>query len=847
MHPRRYRESRWPVVVGFLVPTCILLLPDLISGHFFAFRDAGSYYFPLYEWIGQHWRSGQSVPLWNPHENGGLPLVSDPTAALWYPGKWIFAAPLPYPVCFQIFLCSHVVLAWWGLYFVCRLWNRSQVASSIAAASYAFGGYVLFQVSNPPYLIGAAWLPWAIACGESSLRRGNRQGLVAAACCLSLMILGGDPQTAIHTMIALALYLIWHASWVAWMRLATLVLTTCVLSSVVVLPSSTWVDRTDRATESPRSVWDLLDGESDGGFSDLVAEPTAGTHDEKTYRYSYTPGRWSEWLWPNISGDLFPKNGRWIKQWSANRRTWVPSLYMGMLTIVAACSVWAVRGQDRRRRWMSRLLVISLIAACGKYGLVAIGEHFFGDSRLAGGVGGLYHGMVTLIPGYQFFRYPAKWLVFSSLAIACLSAWGVDGLLNRESGRPARHGLVSAPKLTAIITAATLLALIVHLSGWTDAWFHRRSVDRLFGPFDSLGARWCVTVALLHTLFIGGGLLILQQWTKRWPNAAKPHRGLAWALLIIAIADLMVANHRLTPAVSNRVWRPPTGLAAEQDVEHLYPIRVQQLNQMRYMDVKDRERIYDQRWQEANRNALPKHHMLARPELELVEVTGSAAPQDWQRLERATSSKRAFLALIGVERVMTIEPSRTGHDSFQVTWETVESSEPRFWIAEMAIDLSRGRDRRLSTTTWNRIASRQPGTVFLAGPSESTDESTVRSGSRRRGEYVKCVSYGPNAITLNVRLHSPGWVVINDRFHPGWRSHFTTGSNETAQPRENSPEPLDVLCANGWARAVRLPAGNHRVTMQFRPLEFLIGARLSLAAWLISIGYLCWPFVNRRR
>jgi hypothetical protein len=810
-----------------------------MSGRFYAFRDVGSYYFPLYEWIGIHWWNGGSVPLWNPHENGGLPLVSDPTAALWYPGKWIFAAPLSYPVCFQIFLVSHVVLAWWGLYFNCRLWNRSQIASSLAAGSYAFGGYVLFQVSNPPYLIGAAWLPWAIAWGESTLRRGDRRALLASSCCLSLMMLGGDPQTAIHTVIALALYLVWHASWVAWMRLSTLVLTTCVLSSVVILPSSTWVDRTDRATQSPRSVWDLLDGESGGRWTDLVADPEPNTHDQRIYRYSYSPVRWLEWVWPNISGDLFPSNQRWIKKWSANRPTWVPSLYMGLLTIIAACSVWNVRGQDRRRRWMSRLLVISLIAACGRFGLVALGERLAGDSWLAGGVGGLYHAMVTLIPGYEFFRYPAKWLVFSSLAIACLAAWGVDGLLDRESGRTARHGQ-SAVKLTVFVTAATMLALIIHLAGWTQAWFRGDSIitDRLFGPFDSQGARWCVTRALLHATLMGGLLLTLLRWTD---GISKHRKGLGWALLLIGVTDLVVANHRLTPTASSGLWQRPSDRATELQRDHLFPYRVQQLNQTRFFPARDKTRIFDQHWQQANRIGLPKHHMLSERPLELVDVAGSAAPLDWQRLEQAAASRQAFMAMIGVELVMTIQPARTANTRCEVTWQNVESAEPRFWIARYAIELSSDRRRVLSTTMWNQIANRPPGAVYLSGPTGAVSRplaTVFQNGPRRGEEHVKCVAYRPNTIQLDVLLDSPGWVVINDRFHPGWHAQFTTVGSEKTDRSANSAKPLDIRCANGWARAIWLPAGNHLVTMQFRPLEFLTGAMLSIAAWLAVSVYL---------
>ena len=35
-------------------------------------------------------------PLWEPEENAGMPLLGNPTAAVLYPGKLIYAV-LPYP------------------------------------------------------------------------------------------------------------------------------------------------------------------------------------------------------------------------------------------------------------------------------------------------------------------------------------------------------------------------------------------------------------------------------------------------------------------------------------------------------------------------------------------------------------------------------------------------------------------------------------------------------------------------------------------------------------------------------------------------------------------------------
>ena len=65
----------------------------LFGGGQFAFRDAAHFYYPLYYRVQQEWAAGH-LPLWEPRENSGMPLLGSPMAVL-YPGKILFAI-LPY-------------------------------------------------------------------------------------------------------------------------------------------------------------------------------------------------------------------------------------------------------------------------------------------------------------------------------------------------------------------------------------------------------------------------------------------------------------------------------------------------------------------------------------------------------------------------------------------------------------------------------------------------------------------------------------------------------------------------------------------------------------------------------
>ncbi len=186
--------------VSWIGPACgvALLLfvyrPVLFDGGQFGYRDAAHYYYPLYQKVQAEWAAGR-VPLWDPGENAGMPLLGNPTAAVLYPGKLIFAA-LPYPWAVRAYAVAHTALAFAGMLAMLRGWGASRPAAAIAAIGYAFGAPVLFQYCNIIFLVGAAWTPWGLRAVDRWLRLGRPGALATLAVTLAMQVLGGDPESA---------------------------------------------------------------------------------------------------------------------------------------------------------------------------------------------------------------------------------------------------------------------------------------------------------------------------------------------------------------------------------------------------------------------------------------------------------------------------------------------------------------------------------------------------------------------------------------------------------------------------------------------------------------------------
>src|SRR5262245_16586001 len=179
------------------IPIAALFGPALFADRSFAMRDAGHFYYPLFEWCCREWAAGR-VPLWNTLENCGVPVLADGSSSVFYPGKLLFVLPLDFALRYKLYIVGHVMLAAVNSYVLARAWRASPFASAVAAICYSCGGNVVFQYCNVVFLVGAAWLPLAVLALDRMLQLASWRWAVGLGVILALLVLGGDPQAAYH-------------------------------------------------------------------------------------------------------------------------------------------------------------------------------------------------------------------------------------------------------------------------------------------------------------------------------------------------------------------------------------------------------------------------------------------------------------------------------------------------------------------------------------------------------------------------------------------------------------------------------------------------------------------------
>lgn len=584
----------WPLGI-ICLPIIALFGPALSSDASFAMRDAAHYYYPLFEWTTAEWAAGR-VPLWNPYENCGVPVVADATASVFYPGKLIFALPLDFALCYKLYIVAHVFVAAFTSYLLARRWGQSHPAAGLAAVAYSCGGSVVFQYCNVVFLVGAAWLPLALLAIDGLAHQSRWRSAILLAATLSLMVLGGDPQSAFHAFGLAALYGLVLAtsrnqasaasdldpnkqsppsSRHQTLRVRELLqpaallviaaLFAFLLSAVQLLPSLEATGLSERAAfHRPRNIYEaaavafqpandaIPPGESTARHiaRGLLYNPPPGSHHDRVYDFSVGPWRVVELIWPNIGGRMLPTNRRWMSLVPAEGRVWSPTLYLGLFPVVLTIAAFFRPDLRPRLRWLRWTAVLFTVGGFGYYGLGWLLQemHLLApaaeENAISPAVGGLYWLAVTLLPSYAYFRYPAKLLVVAALAMSQLAASGLDDALSRP--RP-RLGKALLSLFVFSIAGASLLWF------FGGPWFDRfEAPDTTLGPFDASGARHDTALALLHTAVVAlaAAWLLWRAW--KFP----PHKACyALAALLLTAIELTAANSWLVFTAPADIWR----------------------------------------------------------------------------------------------------------------------------------------------------------------------------------------------------------------------------------------------------------------------------------------------------
>jgi len=554
-------------------PLCLLVMfaGVLTGSQRLAFRDVSYFYTPLYAFVAQ--QSAIDRPVWNPLDQTGMPLAGETTTAVYYPVRMLVYAPgWTAETAIGVYVWLHLVIASLAAYFVARRWRCRPMAAAVAGVVYPLSGIVLFLATNPPFLVGAAWLPLVLSPLISPqdrrlvvprivVPRIVISRIVIPGVAMAMMILGGDPPTALHALIIAGVVKLFRMSSAVWSvglrramstrwRAGVLpLLAAPVLASVLAAPqiaaSLAWSACSDRVQRDS----------APGEIGTPANAPENSTSRRHAFAFSVAPWRWAETVVPNLYGTPWPVNSRWDRLVFDGGVTrpetslWTPSLYGGgLIPFALLCGGGGFvirRYRGRATRWqVSRDWPWWVVLGVGGFASM-------------GSFAPVYGVLYDYLPGYDSLRYPSKWLPMVALAVALLAAGFVERWGRGDSKRKDGRSRINREIVVCVFVAASVGA----------AWIAIEAIGRLtlttsdpfWGPFMPGRAIDQVGRSAVHVVLIGTAL-IFAAW---WRGARR------WVWTAIVVVDLMVAHQGFVPQIDRNGERRIINAVVEEGLEEI--------------------------------------------------------------------------------------------------------------------------------------------------------------------------------------------------------------------------------------------------------------------------------------
>jgi len=417
--------------------------------------------------------------------------------------------------------------------------------------------------------------------------------------------------------------------------------------------------------------------------------------------------------------------------------------------------------------------------------LMAAGEHF-----------SLYGIFCRIIPGFRMFRFPVKYYFLFSFSVIMLGCLGFEKLKLR-----------ARPRLSAtLISIGLCVALFLLIYPARPQNFGDR--------YDALQG-WLFLRSLLRVcsfILISAGVIFLA--------AGKDKRKAGLTLALLCFADLYLAHRWLNPSVGLDFYQ---GSALVRDFarragDKKYPARILSLSP-------------------------------AQGELDFKHVIDPVA----QYAKIRDSLDTFWPALFGINDTRS-------HSSFHLAdipafddligkadRETAKIIMARAGVEHMYyrsvgfVPISAPFARAMIFYQASALGDRGQVLKLWSDPNFPAQEAILLEGGTAQGSTVPGMMAGPAEIIeyKNERVEiaadakRDGWLLLLDTYYPGWKADL-------------DGKRAPIFRADGFFRAVKIPAGKHRVVFNYHPQIFYNSLWLSGAGLIAWFGLLIFSFTIKK-
>jgi len=138
------------------------------------------------------------LPLWNPYQLAGQPFFAVPHVAVLYP-LHLFSLAVDAETAIEISFVLHMLLGGFGMAWLARRLDLSNLAAACAALTFMWSGWTIFMNVVPGIFAGLNWLPLTLVLLDRAVAR-ERASIPCLLAAVTAQVLLGASEVLLHTL-----------------------------------------------------------------------------------------------------------------------------------------------------------------------------------------------------------------------------------------------------------------------------------------------------------------------------------------------------------------------------------------------------------------------------------------------------------------------------------------------------------------------------------------------------------------------------------------------------------------------------------------------------------------------
>jgi hypothetical protein len=199
-----------------LLPFTILIITVLVL-FYRVFSESLIWALPALQFIPwQRFSAAQlsmgELPLWNPFNGAGSPLIANYQSAVFYLPNLIalIAVFREDSRWYGVSGVLHLLWAGVGMWLFLGALRLPLLGRAIGTLAYALNGAMIARFFTPPMVNVAAWLPFLVFGVERLIRYGRLRDVPLMAAVTGMLLLAGHAQWAYYGLVLTGLYFVWR-------------------------------------------------------------------------------------------------------------------------------------------------------------------------------------------------------------------------------------------------------------------------------------------------------------------------------------------------------------------------------------------------------------------------------------------------------------------------------------------------------------------------------------------------------------------------------------------------------------------------------------------------------------